>query len=450
MKIALVHFRVYETDGVSLEMDKWKLALERIGHEVIYLSGSSPKKGDLYLEYLDYRSEYNNTIHENAFHGLTDFSNKSEFLLYIEEYKYKIYTSLKKLIKENNIDMIVPNNVSSLGFNIPVGMAIAELDINNDVQIVYHHHDFHWERERYSHPIFSEVQEYLVEYFPYKGNAKHCVINNLARKQLKKRKNIDAYVIPNVFDFDRPPWIVDEYNKDLRSRVGIKEGDIVFLQATRIVERKAIELGYHVIEEINKMIPLYEGEKLYNGNVVNGETKIHLVLAGQNELTDKKFKILNDLLQSGRVDIHYINDIVDHSREMNDGQKIYSLWDVYTMCDFITYTSILEGWGNQLLEGMFAMKPMLVYEYPVFRSDIKKTGFSLVTIGNTLRRDRATKLYNIAEDTTKRVATEIINTLFDGDKYFDVVGGNFEKAKANYSYENLYFLLRGIFRKHLQ
>jgi len=446
MKIALVHFRVYETDGVSLEMDKWKIALERIGHEVIYLSGSSPKKGDLYLKYLDYRSEYNNVIHENAFHELKDFSSKREFLLYIEKYKNKIYTSLKKLIKENNIDMIVPNNLSSLGFNIPVGMALAELDINNDVKITYHHHDFHWERERYSHPLFIEVQEYLDEYFPYKGNANHCVINNLARKELKKRKNIDAYVIPNVFDFGRPPWIVDEYNQDLRSELGIKEGDIVFLQATRIVERKAIEIGYQVIKEINKTISLYEGETLYNGNIVNNETKIHLVLAGQNELTDKKFNILNDLLQSDSVNIHYINDIVGHSREMNEGGKIYSLWDVYTMCDFITYTSVLEGWGNQLLEGIFAMKPILVYEYPVFKSDIKKAGFSLVAIGNTLRRDRTTKLYNVAEDTTKRVATEIINILFDGDKYFDIVGGNFDKANANYSYDNLYLLLKDIFR----
>jgi hypothetical protein len=41
MKIALCHFRVGETDGVSLEMDKWKKALEQNGHEVFYIAGSS-------------------------------------------------------------------------------------------------------------------------------------------------------------------------------------------------------------------------------------------------------------------------------------------------------------------------------------------------------------------------------------------------------------------------
>ena len=34
MNIAMTHFRVGETDGVSLEMDKWKTVLERNGHTV--------------------------------------------------------------------------------------------------------------------------------------------------------------------------------------------------------------------------------------------------------------------------------------------------------------------------------------------------------------------------------------------------------------------------------
>lgn len=446
MKIAMVHFRVYETDGVSLEMDKWKLSLEKLGHEVLFLSGSKPKDGDLYLEYLDYRSEYNNKIHENAFHGLVDFKSKEELLLYIEKYKNLIYNGMLSLIKENKIDMIVPNNVSSLGFNIPIGMAFAELDKNKDVLVVNHHHDFHWERERYTNPLFEEIQEYLDDYFPFNGNAKHCVINRLAQKQLKERKNIDAHVVPNVFDFDRSSWITDEYNEDLRSKLGIKTEDIVFLQATRIVERKAIEIGFQVLEEINKLLPLYYGERLYNGIVVNSDTKIHFVLAGQNELTREKFTILDNLLQSGTIQIHYISDIVEHSRNTVNGEKHYSLWDIYTMSDFITYTSILEGWGNQLLEGLFAMKPILVYEYPVFKSDIKKTGFDLVTIGNTLRRDRQTKLYNISDDLAQRAANQIINVLFDSETYFDTVSANYGKAKESYSYDSLYTILKNVFK----
>ena len=34
MNIAMIHYRVGETDGVSLEMDKWKKVLEKNGHRV--------------------------------------------------------------------------------------------------------------------------------------------------------------------------------------------------------------------------------------------------------------------------------------------------------------------------------------------------------------------------------------------------------------------------------
>lgn len=40
MNIALIHYRVGETDGVSLEMDKWKKVLEKQGHNVMYIAGS--------------------------------------------------------------------------------------------------------------------------------------------------------------------------------------------------------------------------------------------------------------------------------------------------------------------------------------------------------------------------------------------------------------------------
>lgn len=40
MNIALIHFRVGETDGVSLEMDKWKKQLIRMNHRVYYIAGN--------------------------------------------------------------------------------------------------------------------------------------------------------------------------------------------------------------------------------------------------------------------------------------------------------------------------------------------------------------------------------------------------------------------------
>ncbi len=442
MKIALMHFRVYETDGVSLEMDKWKKALENIGHEVIYISGCPAKDNDLFLEFLDYQSEYNQIIHKNAFETFTDFKTEWEFLDYIDQYSDKIYIKLKELIISNSIDLLVPNNISSLAYNIPVGIAVARLAKEHITEIIYHHHDFYWERKRYRKPTFKSINEYLFKYFPAPYNSQHCVINHIAKDELFKRKGIKATVIPNVFNFSQLPFVKDDYNNDLRKVLKIKEDDIVFLQATRIVERKAIELGFRIIEEIANSLTSYQGKPIYNNYHINKDTRIHFVLVGMKEMNDLKFKELNNLLQSSKVVIHYANDLLGHSREILNNQKKYSLWDFYTICDFISYTSVLEGWGNQLLEGLFAKKPILIYEYPVYKTDIKKYHFELVTITDEIKKDQKTGLYYIPRTTTKEKQVEIMKILLDKDKYNKIVDSNFLKAKTNLSYYRLEALLQ--------
>lgn len=435
MKIAMMHFRVYETDGVSLEMDKWRLQLEKMGHEVLYISGSQPKNKDIFVDLLDYRSTYNQKIHHNAFEVCDDFENEQALLDYIEIYSNKLHDILTKKIIQNDIDMLIPNNCASLGYNLPLGIALGRLAEQEMVKMIYHHHDFHFERERYSKPTFASIQKILEAYFPYPVG-KHCVINKIAQNELYKRSGIKATVVPNVFDFKQPLWVKDAYNQNLRDTFNIKTNDIVFLQATRIVERKAIEIGFEVVKEVEKNLHKYIGKKLYNNQVFNESSKIHFVLAGMNELKEEAFRPLGDLLESSNIAIHYINDVVDHNRHQN-GSKIYSLWDVYTMCDFITYTSILEGWGNQLLEGLFAKKPLLVYEYPVYKTDIAQFDFDLTTIDGLLKRDASTRLYSVDEELIKEAASDVLETLFDRQKYTDIVEGNFLKASHNLSYESL-------------
>ncbi len=447
MKIALIHFRVYETDGVSLEMDKWRHSLEQMGHEVVYLSGTNPKNNDLYLKELYYQAKYNEVIHRNAFIKLTDFSSSKELLTEINYYANLIYQKLKTLIIENSLDVIVPNNVSSLGYNLPVGIAIGKIAQEKLVKIIYHHHDFYWERIRYQTPLFPEINKLLKTFFPYPANAVHCVINQLAKEALQNKINKEVNVVPNVFAFSQPLWEIDDYNRELRRNYGIKDNDLVFLQATRIVERKAIELGYQVVKEVSKQIEYYQGKELYNGQLLTKNTKIHFVLAGLNELSPTKFAILDRLLQDSNVKIHYLNDVVSHGRKSVDNKKIFSLWDLYTMCDFITYPSILEGWGNQLLEGVFAKKPLLVYQYPVYKSDIKQFGFNFVEIDSKLIQNKETFLFEVAEETTKRKAKEIIELLTNKTEYYQTTKTNFMIGKEYLSYNSLNHILKKVLKQ---
>ena len=110
---------------------------------------------------------------------------------------------------------------------------------------IAHHHDFFWERTRFS---VNSVPEYLDMSFPPKlSNMRDVVINQEAQEQLALRKGCSSLVIPNVFDFDNPPAHIDEYATDVRKEIGLSEDDFFILQPTRVVPRKGIEQAIKLV-----------------------------------------------------------------------------------------------------------------------------------------------------------------------------------------------------------
>ena len=78
MNIALCHFRAGKTDGVSLEMEKWKLILEKLGHNVFILGGSlgSLSEGSTITE-LQYTHPVNLKIVKNSYGPIIDYNNEN-------------------------------------------------------------------------------------------------------------------------------------------------------------------------------------------------------------------------------------------------------------------------------------------------------------------------------------------------------------------------------------
>ncbi|WP_204260256.1 glycosyltransferase family 4 protein [Caloranaerobacter azorensis] len=315
------------------------------------------------------------------------------------------------------------------------------------VKCVAHHHDFYWERERYSKPTCKFIEEILEKYFPPKHELiKHVVINEIAKEEIKKRKGLDATIVPNVFNFDVPSWKVDEYNKDFRKSIGLKDNDILVLQATRITERKAIELAIDVVSELKKEENLKElfNKDLFDGRKFNEESRIVLVLAGLFESEGRYIELLKEMAYRKNVELLFINDVIEHSRCEIDGKKCYSLWDAYVFADLITYPSILEGWGNQFLEGLFAKVPMIIYEYPVYKTDIKKKGFNVVSLGDTYSVEN-NGLVSIDENMIKRAAKECVELLTNSEYRNKFVEENFELGKKYFSYKSLEKILSRLF-----
>ena len=103
------------------------------------------------------------------------------------------------------------------------GIALTEFLSETRIPAIAHHHDFYWERTRFS---VNCIPEYLDMSFPPKlGNMRDVVINQEAQEQLALRKGSASLVIPNVFDFENPPKPVDDYASDVREELGLTEDD---------------------------------------------------------------------------------------------------------------------------------------------------------------------------------------------------------------------------------
>ncbi|HMA60816.1 MAG TPA: glycosyltransferase family 4 protein [Halanaerobiales bacterium] len=429
MKIAMIHFRTKQTDGVSLEMDKWRDVLEDLGHQVIYITGSKDEK-EVYLPELEYRNERNLKLVEEIFKKENPSKTEEQIKEDIYNYANQFKTKFKKIIKKRDIDLLIPNNVFSLGWNIAVGFGLAQAIEELELAAIAHHHDFYWERELYQDPNYKIVELMLEKYFPPKlASIRHVVINRIAQKKLMNKKDIWSEVVPNVFDFKQDHWKINEDNKDLKRELGLKENDIIFLQATRIAERKAIELAINFVSKFKRQYK----EKLINNNLYDNrqfrkENEIVLVMPGLEEDNESYISKLKKLANEKGVRIIWAHQLLKENR--------YSLWDFYANCDMITYPSIKEGWGNQLLEGFFSKKPIMIYEYPVFKTDIQKYNPIVASLGSGYE-SKTNGLVSIEEKRYKEPLEEAYKYLTNNEYRQEAVNYNFVIARRNFSKERL-------------
>ncbi|MGJ7094127.1 glycosyltransferase [Vibrio hannami] len=444
MNILLAHFRVGETDGVSLEMDKWKQALEALGHNVYYLAGSSGSCQALLIPELHYLNPVNDKIIHNAYVELTDYASESVLINDIERIADNIAIKVAEVIDSYDIDVVVPNNIWSLGYHLPAAIGLMKAIESTQTKVICHHHDFHWEREKYSKPTSASIQSLLETYFPPKHPLiKHCVINRIAQTELKQRRDIDSTVVPNVFDFHGNQWKIDNFNQDLREKFGIKENDLFFLQATRIVARKGIEIALDLLKRLQDRREQLIGKTLYNGRIFTEDSRIILVFAGMNE-DEPYLELLKNKAASCDVELLFINESVGHSRHLENEIKTYSLWDVYCHADIITYPSLLEGWGNQFLEGLIAKVPMATYRYPVYDLDIADYKFNIIDLGNKHELDED-GLAVVNEQTLDKAVDQTLTYLLDKNLREKDMSLNYQIGEKNFSYPALRELLGSIF-----
>ena len=441
-KILIIHFRVGKTDGVSIEIEAWKEILTRAGAVVKLCSGPINVGADYVISNLE--QQLNPTIYnidEAAYAGYKKFKDEDEFIDAIKKEQEIIITQLNQILDEFRPDRIIISNIFSVGEHLPAAGAFTEVFDKRQIPVLGIHHDFWWENIRYKKPNFPFVVEQLGQYFPPKRPwLKHAVINSIAQKSLSKRRGVEAGVIYDTVNFDETIDQKARRASEILDLCHSQTNDIIVLQATRIVRRKNIEIAIDLINTLSK--PEFKnqlaGKTLSNGKRFDPQiNKIILILAGYAEKRDQAYKGL--LLQYAKdkgVSVCYLGGLITDSSS-------FTLYDAYPRADVITYPSEYEGFGNQFLESIWAKKPVALFEYPVFKSDIAPLGFDYISLGDTLTKD-ATGLCHIPEPILTTAAQKIISLLSDPNSYQAMVEKNFDLGKENFSYDKTLSLLSNL------
>ena len=393
-----------------MEALKWAEVLEEIGHEVFWFSGLSdrPAEKSMCVPEAFFGHPENQWLAKRIW-GTTQ--RDPTVTRRIQDVSGYLKEMLRRFVDRFQIDVLVPENVLTIPVHLPLGVAVTEFLAESNMKAVAHHHDFYWERDRFS---VNAVPDFLDMSFPPRlPNLRHGVINRQAGEQLARRKGVSSVLVPNVFQFEKEPPGIDDYSADIRAELGLTEDDILILQPTRIVPRKGIELAIKLVARLE-----------------DPRCKLVISHAAGDEGFDY-LDMLQRLAKEEGVDLLLVSDRIGEQRQRDkQGRKIYTLWDLYPHADLVTYPSLYEGFGNALMEAFYFRKPVVVNRYSIFVQDIEPKGFETVAMNGYV---------------TQELVEQTKHLLTNEDYRFEMTSTNYVLGKEHYGYEMLQKELTALF-----
>ncbi|MEM9656938.1 MAG: glycosyltransferase family 4 protein [Planctomycetota bacterium] len=407
--IGFIGTRFAGTDGVSLEAAKWARLLWDHRHVSYWYGGKLDTNPDIsmlvphaYFAHPDVQ-----WINQRIFSCSQRDSEVTRRIFAISDHlKRTIYDFTRKF----EIEILIIQNALCIPMNVPLGVAVTQFIAETGFPTIAHHHDFYWERDRFS---VNAIGDLLTMAFPPSlPSIQHVTINSAAQQTLSHRTGNSSVLVPNVLNFDNLPPEADEYAQHFRTDIGISEEDILFLQPTRIVPRKGIEHAISLIAALQ-----------------NPKCKL-IVSHESGDEGDEYLNALRELAEQQGVDLRLVCDRVSEKRGVDSqGRRLYTLADAYAVADFITYPSIYEGFGNALIEAFYYRKPVLVNRYSIFVKDIEPKGFQVITMNGYL---------------TKEVIADVKRVIDDPEHRLQMVDHNYALGRRFFSYSVLRRRLRSL------
>jgi hypothetical protein len=453
-----VHYKLFGTDGVSLQSQELTGELRRRGWTVRPCASDVPDgAGGLRLDELAYQSGDAVSLRRRVFTSTVADSDSSALDAagdaLVEEIRARaeaIRRPVERYIDANGITLVHVRNIMSLPYNLPATVAIHALAVDRpDIGFLMQHHDLYWEgpnARNFATP-FEPVRQLMERVMcPTLPNARHTVINPIAGDALRERKHIDATVIPDGFDFDRAVELIDDAS--FRGRLDILAGqrrpiaadDLVVAMPARVAINKSIELAIQLVAGLQahraRLVDAAGGVG-HRRRRFGPDSRVVLLLPQGEDLEDNReyFDRLVAYATKLRVTLAFGgNIVVPDRRHSPDDTDHYPFYSTYQAVDVVCYPPEHEGFGNQAIEAVWAQLPLAVFEYPVFQRYLRDHLPHYISLGDASRLGRLDgalgPLHRLPDDIVERAVDEAVTVLVDHEKERRWATGNVHELRA--------------------
>ncbi len=404
-RIGVVSGKLGDVDGVSLEVDKWIGVLESMGHEVFTVAGKYSStlaapgpESQATLPEIRFDSDEQREYEQLVFPHLSrrpphlSVEQIERLVEQLESHGAEVAGRLQDIVRDWDIDVLIAENTNAMPMTLLGGLAVHRVATEGRLATVFHHHDFWWERSRFSD---NRIRDLLTRIMPPADlGLEHVVISSYAAHVLRSLKRVIPRVIPNCEDFDNPVTF-DDYNRTFRQELGFREDDILVVQPTRIVPRKRIEDSVNLLVRFCERYPQFKDRIHYIISLYQGD-----------EPNENYIEQIRSQADAAGIPFHMISDRVASARSTtSDGRPVYTNRDVLANADLVTYLPIWEGFGNALLEAIAARVPVVTTTYLVYKTDVMTTGLRTIEVRDRYDEDGSLVIPDSALDAIEHVLT---------------------------------------------
>ncbi len=399
-----VHFKLFGTDGVSLQSQELSRALSARGWRVLPCACDVPPGAEgLRVPELSYQSPGAIALRQRVFSPAPGASSPppddAALVEEITERAKVIRRRVEDYVNTHQIRLLHIRNLMSLPYNLPATLALYDLAVHRpDIGFLMQHHDIYWEGPNARnfltpHRQVSDLMDRIM--CPSLPNARHVLINPLAAEALQARKGLDGTVIPDGFDFGRQVPPIDElaFRGKLQVLAGdprpVGPGDLVVAMPARIAINKAVELAIQFVAELNRQRATLESAPDGlgpNRRRFGADNSVVLLLPQGEDLEDNRpyFDKLVAYARHAKIKLAYGGDIVVPDSRFRPGDPDrYPFYGTYRAVDLVCYPPEHEGFGNQAIETVWAKRPLAVLEYPVFKRFVRNHIPHYISLGDT-------------------------------------------------------------------